>query len=237
MKKFKTTSVQWVTVAAAAILLGTAVVEAPLLMQPVFYPTISANPGVDSGFIRVAAERPVSADALEPDRAIRPRTEILLDPTAAAPNVYSLRTAPSMTAAQIDAVLLKYGSPAAGTGETWVRLGVQWRIDPAYALAFFVAESTAGTDPGWAGLKPDGSSTHNIGNLACGGYERCYGRWRDYESWEAGIEDWYRLMDRYIRRGQGTVEAIAPAYAPSNENDVRRFVTNITWLVDRWREE
>src|SRR5437588_724183 len=44
---------------------------------------------------------------------------------------YDLVAPPSMTAAQIDAVLAQYGSPAAGTGAAFYALGVEYGIDPA----------------------------------------------------------------------------------------------------------
>lgn len=154
-----------------------------------------------------------------------------------APGDHRLRSAPSLTPAQIDEILRSYGSPATGTGEIWYRLGLEYNIDPAYAIAFFIHESGAGTNPNWAGMKPDGSTTHNVGNIICAGYPTCYGRFRDYPDWETGIADWYRLIDvEYIRwRGLQTVADIIPIYAPSFENDVQGYIQVVTGLVDRWR--
>lgn len=145
---------------------------------------------------------------------------------------------PSITAETVEAVLAEYGSPAAGTGQAWIDLGEKYGIDPAYALAFFIHESTAGTAPGWAGIKPDGSTTHNIGNIICVGYRTCYGRFRDYPSWEAGIEDWYRLIKvEYIEgRGHRTVADILPVYAPAIENDTPGYVSVVERLVRTWRQ-
>jgi hypothetical protein len=105
-------------------------------------------------------------------------------------------------------------------------------------VAFFVHESTAGTAPGWAGWKGDGSSTHNVGNIICAGYPSCYGRFRDYPSWEAGIEGWYRLIaTEYIAgRGVTTVAQILPIYAPSFENDTQGYIRTVEQMVERWRE-
>lgn len=150
---------------------------------------------------------------------------------------YRLRGAPSLTAQQIDAILASYGSPAAGTGAAWYNLGLKYGIDPAFAVAFFIHESAAGTAQGWAGLKPGGASTHNVGNIICAGYATCYGRFRDYPSWDQGIEDWYRLIDvEYIQgRGTTTVQDIIPIYAPSFENDVQAYINSVTSMVDGWR--
>lgn len=150
---------------------------------------------------------------------------------------HSIVRAPTLTAAQVDHVLESYGSPAAGTGSDWVSLGQRYGIDPAYALAFFVVESTAGTAQGWAGWKEDGSSTHNIGNIICAGYATCHGRFRDYASWQEGIEDWYKLIAvEYVEgRHVQTVEQIIPIYAPSFENDVPAYVNNVEQMVAKWR--
>lgn len=153
------------------------------------------------------------------------------------PGNYELKAPPSIGPQQIDQILADYGSPATGTGQIWYELGRRYGIDPAFAVAFFIHESGAGTSPAWAGLKPDGSTTHNVGNIICAGYPRCYGRFRDYGSWQEGIEDWYRLIDvEYLQgRGHRTVADIIPVYAPSIENDVQNYINVIHRLVDDWR--
>jgi hypothetical protein len=154
------------------------------------------------------------------------------------PGEHSVLGTPSISAAAIDTILTKYGSPAAGTGQTWVALGQHYGIDPAYAVAFFIHESSAGTNPGWAGIKSDGSTTHNVGNIICAGYATCYGRFRDYPSWDEGIGDWYKLISQeYVNgRGAASVEQIIPIYAPSFENDVNGYIQSVVGLVDEWRQ-
>jgi len=156
------------------------------------------------------------------------------------PGQHSVLGQPTLRADDIDAVLAKFGSPAAGSGQVWIELGKRYGINPAYALAFFIHESTAGTNPGWAGLKPDGSSTHNIGNIICAGYPTCFGRFRDYPSWEAGIEDWYKLIaNEYINdRGVRTVEQIIPIYAPaSDNNNVAGYIQAVVSTVQEWQRQ
>ncbi|MGQ9549023.1 MAG: glucosaminidase domain-containing protein [Roseiflexus sp.] len=150
---------------------------------------------------------------------------------------HSVLGPPSISAQQIDRILAEWQSPAAGTGSTWIELGVRYGIDPAYALAFFIHESGAGTAPGWAGRKPDGRTTHNIGNIICAGYKTCYGRFRDYANWKEGIEDWYRLIAvEYVEwRGVHTVEEIIPIYAPAIENNVPTYIDTVNRLVAEWR--
>jgi hypothetical protein len=144
---------------------------------------------------------------------------------------------PTISAEVVDAILAEYGSPATGTGAVWVELGRRYQIDPAFAVAFFIHESSAGTNPGWAGIKPDGTTTHNVGNIICAGYPTCFNRFRDYPNWETGIEDWYKLISvEYINgRGAHTVEQIIPIYAPSFENNVPAYVDAVNTLVRTWR--
>jgi hypothetical protein len=158
-------------------------------------------------------------------------------PGVSPPGDYRLKAAPSLSPAEIDRILAAYGSPAVGTGQAWHDLGVRYGIDPAFAVAFFIHESSAGTNPNWAGVKPGGGTTHNVGNIICAGYPTCYGRFRDYDSWETGIEDWYRLIDReYIQgRGLSTVAEVIPIYAPAIENDVQGYIDSVADLVDDWR--
>ncbi len=154
----------------------------------------------------------------------------------AAAGHHDVRGGPSLTGGQVDTILARYGSPALGTGRVWEDLSRQYGIDNAYALSFFITESTAATDPRWSGRKPDGSTTHNIGNIVCAGYPRCSGRWRDYATWDEGIADWYRLIaEEYINaRGAVTVEQIVPIYAPACENDVPRYIAGVVRRVADW---
>lgn len=158
-------------------------------------------------------------------------------PTCAADDL-TLACPAQLSAAQLDAILAGYGSPAVGTGAAWIAEGARAGINPEIALAFFVHESSAGTAPGWAGWKPDGTSTHNVGNIICAGYPTCYGRFRDYASWDEGIADWYRLIAvEYIAgRGHRTVEDVIPVYAPSFENDVSGYIGAVRALVAQWRQ-
>ena len=145
---------------------------------------------------------------------------------------------PTISVEQIERVLAEYNSPAVGHGQEIYDLGVQYGINPAIALAFFVMESSAGSNPNWAGWKAPGATTHNIGNIECTPGFRCHGRWREYDSWADGIADWYRLIrDLYVLGwGRTTVEQIIPAYAPSHENDVEAFTNVIRALVRQWQQ-
>jgi flagellum-specific peptidoglycan hydrolase FlgJ len=211
--------------------LALAVLAVLLIMQRTPTNTIiSAAPGLSSSFTALNGTAPAAqAAASVPPAAAQ---------AAQSTTGLSIVGAPSVTVAQIEAVLAEYRSPARGTGQAMYDLGVKYGIDPAFLLAFFIHESSAGTNPKWAGIKDDGSTTHNIGNIVCTTGWRCYGRFRDYPSWDAGIEDWYALMrDLYVNEwGRSTVEAIIPKYAPaSDNNDEARYIAQIRTLVDSWR--
>jgi len=159
-------------------------------------------------------------------------------PAVAAASGLSVLGPPSVSPQLIDRVLAAYRSPAAGTGQVIYDQGVQHGIDPAILLAFFIHESGAGSSPRWAGRKPDGTTTHNVGNIVCTAGYRCYGRFRDYASWEQGIAAWYRLItELYVGQWQRTtVEAIIPRYAPaSDNNDEAAYIQQVRTLVARWR--
>jgi len=152
---------------------------------------------------------------------------------------HSILGQPSISVDQIEAVLTQYNSPARGSGAIWFALGQQYGIDPAYPLAFFIQESTAGTNSGWAGLKSGGGTTHNVGNIICAGYATCYKGNRDYPSWEAGIEDWYRLIAReYVEgRGLASVEQILPIYCPVSDGcRSHDYISIVNSMVDKWRQ-
>ncbi len=142
----------------------------------------------------------------------------------------------SISAERIDEILASWNSPAVGTGVSWVKYSKQYNLDAAHAIAFFVHESGAGTNPRWAGWKGNGLSTHNVGNIICTGSTACYGRFRDYDSWDAGIEDWFKLLaTEYTTKGLTTVATVIPVYAPSFENDVPAYVNAVTSRVTCYR--
>lgn len=148
--------------------------------------------------------------------------------------------APTITPAQIEEVLASYNSPAVGHGQEIYDLGLKYGINPAISLAFFIHESGAGSNPAWAGWKEDGTTTKNIGNIICTPGYNCYGRFRDYDTWAAGIEDWYKLISElYVGEwGRTTVEQIIPKYAPSaDNNDENAYINVVKALVEGWQSE
>lgn len=143
----------------------------------------------------------------------------------------SVLSAPSISPAKIDEVLRSYKSPAAGVGQAMFDLGAKYGIDPAYALAFFIHESSAGT----AGIAVNTKSIGNIRHTP--GYEN-YGGFRKYPTWEAGIEDWYKLIkDLYVNGWKlTTVEQIVPVYAPAaDRNNPTAYIQQVNNMVAGWR--
>ena len=143
---------------------------------------------------------------------------------------YVLPVKPSVSADFINQVLDYYHSPAAGKGQALYNDGLKYGIDPVYALAFFMQESTFGTQ-GVATV------THSLGNIRANSGDPQYHGYRMYPTWEAGFEDWYHLMaHEYIGQWKlTTVDQIIPVYAPgSDNNDVTTYIQNIKNAVDVW---
>src|SRR5207248_996056 len=79
-----------------------------------------------------------------------------------------------------------------GTGQALYDLSLRYGIADEYALAFFLHESSFGTT-GVARV------TRSLGNIRCSDGYRCIDGYRAYLTWEAGYEDWYKLIkDGYL---------------------------------------
>lgn len=144
---------------------------------------------------------------------------------------WDVRHRPSVDTATIRSILQQYNSPAVGAADAIYTLGLEYGIDPAFCLAFFINESTAGT----AGVA---RTTKSVGNIRTTAGYADYQGYRKYESWEQGIEDWYRLIrDLYIADwGLTTVDQIIPVYAPSSDgNSPDHYVATVKKLVSSWR--
>ncbi|HEU4322111.1 MAG TPA: hypothetical protein VFS21_03090 [Roseiflexaceae bacterium] len=151
---------------------------------------------------------------------------------------------PRITLTQFTRVLHRVGSPATGAaGDIWT-VTTRAGIDPGVMLAFFKKESSFGTDRRWAGRKPNGTTTHNIGNIvSTSAWRRAggatYGRFRDYPTWQAGAADWCQLIKSgYIAQGLTTVRAALPVYAPESDgNNPSLYADQVETLVARWQAE
>ena len=171
---------------------------------------------------------------------IEPRVDRLLNPPTATieptPDITRLgpgyvQGPPSVDVALIRRVLESYNSPAVDEAQAFYDLGVARGIDPAYCLAFFIVESSAGT----LGVA---RTTYSVGNIRALPGQPSFEGYRQYTSWREGIADWYRLIDEvYIRdRGETTLDEIIPVYAPEfDSNDPDAYIRTVKRLVARWR--
>jgi Mannosyl-glycoprotein endo-beta-N-acetylglucosaminidase len=143
---------------------------------------------------------------------------------------YSVLGKPTVSAAFINQVLASYNSPAAGKGQALYDLGVQYGIDPAFALAFFMHESTFGT----AG---EAQQSLSLGNLRCIPNAKCQDGYAWFNSWEDGFKAWYELIrNLYVAHwGLTTVDTIIPTYAPAaDHNDEAAYIASVKHELDTW---
>ncbi|MBO0795608.1 MAG: glucosaminidase domain-containing protein [Ktedonobacteraceae bacterium] len=145
---------------------------------------------------------------------------------------YQVTGSPTLTAEFINKVLKSYHSPAAGKGQALYDYGTHYGIDPAYALAFFLQESSFGTQ-GVATV------THALGNIRASDGYPSYEGYRKYRTWEEGFKDWYRLIsEQYVKEWNlSTVDEIIPVYAPMDDgNDEANYIDTVKRAVTTWRK-
>ncbi len=161
---------------------------------------------------------------------------------AAQSGSYTVTGPPSISAPFINTILCTWHSPTCGKGQTLYNLGIKYGIDPAYALAFFMNESTFGT----AGMA---RITLGLGNERCIDDRPCVNGQGDpcqagqscyaqFESWEDGFEHWYMLIKNlYIGQwGLTTVPQIIHRYAPNaDNNNEAHYAYVVEHAVDLWR--
>jgi hypothetical protein len=138
---------------------------------------------------------------------------------------------PSLSAARIDQILSNAGSPAAGSGQDLYNLGVQYNIDPAFALAVFHHESNYGR----AGMA---ASTRSLGNLRCISSAACWNGYAAFSSWQDGYAAFYRLISGpyYVGSGLNTIASIIPKYAPSSDgNNPFAYIAAVESDMQSWR--
>lgn len=147
---------------------------------------------------------------------------------------YSVLGKPSLSVSFMNQVLAYYHSPAAGLAQYLYDDGVKYGIDPAFALAFFMHESSFGTT-GVAVV------TKSLGNMRCVPEYPCYqtndGGYAQFSSWQQSFEAWYKMIrNLYVAQwGLATVDQIIPVYAPSSDhNDVAEYIASLKHELDTW---
>ena len=158
-----------------------------------------------------------------PTPAVQPQA------TQAAP--YTVLGNPTITVAFINQVLSRYNSPAAGKGQSLYDLGTQYGIDPAFALAFFMHESSFGN-------QGEATKSLSLGNLRCIPNFRCQDNFAQFDTWEDGFKAWYQLIrNLYVAEwGLTTVDQIIPRYAPqADNNNEQAYIASLKHALDTWQ--
>src|SRR3989440_9248035 len=144
---------------------------------------------------------------------------------------YSVLGSPSISVDFINQVLAAYHSPAAGKGQALYDLGAKYGIDPAFALAFFMHESSFGTSG-------EAVKSLSLGNLRCIPNFRCQDNFAWFDRWEDGFKAWYELIrNLYVAQWDlVTVDQIIPKYAPAaDHNDEAAYIAALKHSLDTWR--
>ncbi len=154
-------------------------------------------------------------------------------PVPANPPDNLLARSPSISIVEVGRVLERVGSPILPYAGDVYAYGLQYGIDPVFALAFWMKES---------GIASDGSAAatyHNPGWTQGLATDPHCGRWACWPTWPEGIAGWFRYMRVFfIDRGIDTVEAILPIYAPSSDgNNTSGYITFVLHWVAVWRAE
>ncbi len=138
---------------------------------------------------------------------------------------------PTISADFINRVLASYNSPAATKGQALYDLGVKYGIDPAFALAFFMHESSFGT-------QGEAQVSLSLGNLRCIPNFKCQDGYAWFSSWESGFQAWYELIrNLYVSQWSlTTINQIIPRYAPAaDNNDEAVYVASVEHAIATWR--
>jgi hypothetical protein len=146
---------------------------------------------------------------------------------------YSVVGRNSLSVAFMNSVLAYYHSPAAGKAQALYSDGVKYGLDSAYALAFFMHESSFGTT-GVARV------TLSLSNMRCVPEYRCLnenGGYAIFDTWEQSFEAWFKLIrNLYVAYwGRVTVDQIIPKYAPnSDHNNEAGYIASLKHTIDLW---
>jgi len=223
---------RWVITTAIAVIFAVVLVSAAIFQRP-GGPQLVSYFGGQVYDVQVGGNL---AGTWQSNKPMAPKVSIPVHP-----GPYAVLGKPTITVAFINEVLAAYHSPAAGKGQALYDYGVQYGIDPAFALAFFMHESTFGT----AG---EARITLALGNLrcipnrpcvntegtACQTGQSCYAK---FYSWEDGFQGWYALIrNLYIADwGLVTIDQIIPKYAPAaDHNDETAYINALKHSISTW---
>lgn len=142
----------------------------------------------------------------------------------------------AMSAAQIEQVLTDRGSRMAGQGYGEVILAMErkYGVPAVQFLAQATMESQIGGDDGYA------QPGFNVGNIRPGDYwdgpvvNGPYGEFRVYESWEQGVEDYFKLLASPIYAGKSLQDQVFTYAPPSDGNDSWHYLDQVQKLILQW---
>lgn len=132
---------------------------------------------------------------------------------------------PTLTAATVDAIFARVGSPMVGTGKVVESMSRQTSIDDAFAMGVWWTE----TNDGAAGV---GSADRNPGSVRGSvGYPSAFDGYTIYPSYTAAIVYWFNMLrNNYVNRGLGTVYTIARPYVGTTSYPLwAGKVINLIW--------
>ena len=114
---------------------------------------------------------------------------------------------PTISAATVNAIFARFGSPMVGTGKLVEQASRQANIDDAFALAVWWTE----TNHGAAGV---GLAYRNPGSVRGSvGYPSGSNGYTIYPSYSAAVAYWFNMLRNfYVNRGMSTVYTIAHTY-------------------------
>jgi Ca2+-binding EF-hand superfamily protein len=194
----------------------------------------SATPSAAAATTEPSSAEPAGAEPAEVPAADTPAADA---PTTASPAASgdTGKLLGAMTAADIEAVLVQRGSVLAGQGygDYVLKMEKQYGVPAAQFLAQAIMESSLGND----GYTQPG---FNIGNIRPGSswdgpiVDGGSGKFRVYNSWEEGIEDYFSLLAGPIYAGKNLEEQLYTYCPPSDGNDTAHYHDQIVKLIYQW---
>jgi flagellum-specific peptidoglycan hydrolase FlgJ len=145
---------------------------------------------------------------------------------------YLIASKPTISEAVFTLALQHRQSPVSGMAEEAHDVCVQWGMNPAIALAFFIHESGAGTQgiarltQNWGNLREGKRAHHHASGFA----------W--YSNFLSSLDDFCDLLLGPLYAGSGLlhVSEVTPRYAPSSDqNDPAAYAVAVNQMVATWQ--
>lgn len=149
---------------------------------------------------------------------------------------YPLLSKPTISVALFQQALAHRKSPALSEAQGCWDTCVGWAVNPAVALAMFVAESSCGSAPGWYGIN---HPTKNWGNLRASP-EQLHndGTFAYYATYAASLNAlcWTLVKGGLYLPTLDTVSKMAERWAPSADgNSSKYYAILINELCSTWQ--